>query len=83
MQIRGLPGLGLGYQDLSQNIKIGTETEKLLKIVVLGLLPNIEEEEGKIIFPQAYVLKEWSSTGGGVCSRNFRRKSYIKDISLR
>lgn len=67
LQIWGLLGLGLGDQNLSQNIKIGTETEKLLKIVVLDLLPNIEEEEGKIIFPQVHVLKGWSSTNWWWC----------------
>lgn len=45
-------------------------------------LPNIEEEEEKIVLPQAHVLKGWSSTGGVVCSRNFRRKSHIEDILL-
>lgn len=29
LQIWGLLGLGLGDQDLSQNIKMGTETEKI------------------------------------------------------
>lgn len=66
LQIQGLPGLGLGYQDLSQNIKMGTKNN-CLRCVVLDSLPNIEEEEEKIILPQAHVLKGWSSTGDGVC----------------
>ena len=61
---------------------MGTENN-CLRCVVLDSLLNIEEEEEKIILPQAHVLKGWSSTGGNVSSRNFRRKNHIEDIALR
>lgn len=59
---------------------MGTENN-CLRCVVLDSLPNTEEEEEKIILPQAHILKGWSSPSGGVSSRNFRRKNHIEDIA--